>query len=214
MNKILKMLFAGALVAMGCASCETYDVDDPDMTAVADLDGQWICFAYESSAPDTPVTVFDILVTNTTDNAADAMWMTIADCDYSASGNPRYLDALQFKLSCDNSAQTFSCTSAEAVQPRTCHNIYLGQGYYTAGYAGAVASQGYTVTVTGGKVTKNGVDTKTGYKAVRLHAHESGRLDGQLYRQRHEKHRLGRGYERLQRFHRCELLERTEHFLP
>ncbi len=165
MNKILKMLFAGALVAMGCASCETYDVDDPDMTAVADLDGQWICFAYESSAPDTPVTVFDILVTNTTDNAADAMWMTIADCDYSASGNPRYLDALQFKLSCDNSALTFSCTSAEAVQPRTCHNIYLGQGYYTAGYTGAVASQGYTVTVTGGKVTKNGVDTKTGYKA-------------------------------------------------
>ncbi len=136
MNKILKMLFAGALVAMGCASCETYDMDDPDMTAVADLDGQWICFAYESSAPDTPVTVFDILVTNTTDNAADAMWMTIADCDYSASGNPRYLDALQFKLSCDNSALTFSCTSAEAVQPRTCHNIYLGQGYYTAGYAG------------------------------------------------------------------------------
>lgn len=87
---------------------KTYDVDDPDMTAVADLDGQWICFAYESSAPDTPVTVFDILVTNTTDNAADAMWMTIADCDYSASGNPRYLDALQFKLSCDNSALTFS----------------------------------------------------------------------------------------------------------
>lgn len=115
MNKILKMLFAGALVAMGCASCETYDVDDPDMTAVADLDGQWICFAYESSAPDTPVTVFDILVTNTTNNAADAMWMTIADCDYSASGNPRYLDALQFKLSCDNSALTFSCTSAEEI---------------------------------------------------------------------------------------------------
>ena len=42
MNKILKMLFAGALVAMGCASCETYDVDDPDMTAVADLVVQWI----------------------------------------------------------------------------------------------------------------------------------------------------------------------------
>lgn len=146
-------------------TCETYDVDDPDMTAVADLDGQWICFAYESSAPNTPVTVFDILVTNTTDNAADAMWMTIADCDYSASGTPYYLDALRFKLTCDNDALTFSCTSTEAEQPRTCHNIYRGQGYYTAGYVGAVVSQGYTVTVTGGKVTKNGVDTKTGYKA-------------------------------------------------
>lgn len=60
MNKILKMLFAGALVAMGCASCETYDVDDPDMTAVADLDGQWICFAYDRPlrTPPLPYSTF------------------------------------------------------------------------------------------------------------------------------------------------------------
>ncbi|OUN76894.1 hypothetical protein B5G09_07955 [Alistipes sp. An54] len=164
MKKILKMLAIGALAA-GFVSCETYEVEEPEMTAVADFDGQWICFAYEASDLQTPVTVFDILVTNTTYNESNAMWMTISDCDYRITGDPRYLDALQFKLTCNPADLSFSGSAVEASQPRTCHNIYVAQGYYTAGYMGFVDVDGYTVTVTGGKVVKDGVDTKTGYKA-------------------------------------------------
>ena len=40
MKKILKMLFA-VVLAFGFAACETYKADDPEMTAVADFDGQW-----------------------------------------------------------------------------------------------------------------------------------------------------------------------------
>ena len=158
------MLAIGALAA-GFVSCETYKVEEPEMTAVADFDGQWICFAYEAGNPSTPVTVFDILVTNTTYNESDAMWMTIADCDYQYSGTATFLDALQFKLTCNPAALSFSCSAAEASQPQTCHNIYVGQDYYTAGNQGYVPKDGYTVTETDGKVLKNGVDTKTGYKA-------------------------------------------------
>lgn len=166
MKKILKMWMVG-LLALGFSACETYEVDDPEMTAVADFDGQWICFAYEAADLSNPVTVFDILVTNTTNNDADAIWMTITDCDYRVSGNFYYLDALQFKLSCNTGDLTFSCSSVDASQPRTCHNIYLGQGYYSAGssVANLLPADGYKVTVSNGKVTKNGVDTKTGYKA-------------------------------------------------
>lgn len=164
MKKILKMLAIGALAA-GFVSCETYEVEEPEMTAVADFDGQWICFAYEAGDLQTPVTVFDITVTNTTYNESNAMWMTIVDCDYQYSGSMLYLDALQFKLTCNPADLSFSCSGVEASQPMLCHNIYLGQGYYTAGNRGYVPEDGYTVTVTGGKVVKDGVDTKTGYKA-------------------------------------------------
>lgn len=171
MKKILKMMFAVAL-ALGFGACETYKVDDPEMTAVADFDGQWICFAYDANDLSNPVTVFDILVTNTTNNDSDAMWMTLADCKveyYTLNEESKYeaiyLDALRFKLSCNTGDLTFSCTDAEAWQPNSCSNIYMGQGYYTAGYRKYVALDGYKVTVSEGKVVKNGIDTKTGYKA-------------------------------------------------
>ena len=164
MKKILKMWMVG-LFALGFGACETYEVDDPEMTAVADFDGQWICFAYDADDLSTPVTVFDILVTNTTNNDSDAMWMTISDCDYRVSGDIYYLDALQFKLTCNPGDLSFSGSSVAATQPRTCHNIYLGQGYYSAGTAGLLPVDGYEVTVSSGKVTKDGVNTKTGYKA-------------------------------------------------
>ena len=174
MKKILKMLFA-VVLAFGFAACETYKADDPEMTAVADLDGQWICFAYDASDLTTPVTVFDILVTNTTNNDADAMWMTLTDCKiehYTTNTQDQisaiFLDALQFRLSCNTKDLTFSCSESDASQPQFCNNIYLGMTYYTAGYSGYVDRDGYKVTVTGGKVVKNGVVTKTGYKAVAI----------------------------------------------
>ena len=150
MKKILKMLFA-VVLAFGFAACETYKADDTEMTAVADFDGQWICFAYDADDLTTPVTVFDILVTNTTNNDADAMWMTLTDCKiehYTTNTQDQisaiFLDALQFRLSCNTKDLTFSCSESDASQPQFCNNIYLGMTY---------------------KVVKNGVDTKTGYKA-------------------------------------------------
>lgn len=171
MKKILKMLFAGIL-GLGFVACETYKADDPDMTAVSDFDGQWICFGYDASDTSTPVTVFVVEVTNTTFDDSDAMWMTIVDSDFpSVSGDSRFLDALRFKSSCDPGSLTFSCSSVDASQPNTCPNIYIysmGAGYasyYTAAYQGFVPVDGYKVSVTNGKVIKNGIDTKTGYKA-------------------------------------------------
>jgi hypothetical protein len=163
MKKSLKYLLIPAL-AFVLAGCETYKVDDPELTAVADFDGKWICFAYEASAPATPVTVFYLLVTNTTDGASDAVWMTVTDCDPYVTGDPTYLDALRFKMDCNTGTLAFSCSGIAAEQPRTCPNPYLGQGYYTAGYRNIVPATGYKVTVDG-KVTKNGVDTHSGYKA-------------------------------------------------
>ena len=164
MKKILKMLAIGALAA-GFVSCETYEVKEPGMTAVADFDGQWVCFAYEAGNLQTPVTVFDITVTNTTYNESNAMWMTITNCDYRITQNKGVLDALQFKLTCNPAELSFSGSAVEASQPRVCHNIYAGKGSSTAGTKGLVPVDGYKVTVTGGKVIKDGVATKTGYRA-------------------------------------------------
>ena len=52
--KRIKYLVLGACVLAGIASCETYKVQDPEMTAVSEFDGKWICFG-TTTAQDTAV---------------------------------------------------------------------------------------------------------------------------------------------------------------
>ncbi|MGN0189976.1 MAG: lipid-binding protein [Candidatus Cryptobacteroides sp.] len=163
MKNIVKLLICVAGI-LSLVSCETYKVKDPDMTAVSDFDGRWVCFAYDKSDLDNPAGLYVIEITNTTFNDADKFWMTVTDCD-PVYGRWYYLDALRFKTECDGNSLTFNASEAEAEQPRTCYNIYLEQSYYTYGTAGISPVSGYKVTVSNGKVTKDGVDTATGYKA-------------------------------------------------
>ena len=163
-KKIFRLLPVLA-VALSLTACETYKVDDPDMTAVSGFDGMWYCFAYDPADLDNPVTVFDVQITNTTFNEADRFWMTVTDVNYpETSGDPYYLDAVRFDVSCDADALTFSCSEVECEYPRTCHNLLFGQGYDSYGYyAGLTSSE--TVSITDGRVTLDGVDTHSGYKA-------------------------------------------------
>lgn len=158
-HTIVKILSSAAVLA-GLVSCETYKVGNPEMSAVADFDGRWVCFAYPKATPAEPETVFMVDIFNTTFNDSDKFWMNIIDC----SGGT-YLDCLQLKASCDSQALTFGADDVDASQPRTCYNIWLEQGYYTAGYAGIVDADGYKVTVGDGKVTKEAVKTAGNLKA-------------------------------------------------
>ena len=56
-------LVLGACVLAGIASCETYKVQDPEMTAVSEFDGKWICFG-TTTAQDTAV--YFVEITNDT----------------------------------------------------------------------------------------------------------------------------------------------------
>ena len=163
MKNIIKFLICIVGFA-GLVSCETYKVEDPEQTAVGDFDGRWICFAYDKADQTNPVGLYIVEIFNTTFNDSDKFWMSVADCDPVAGGH-YFLDALKFKTSCDVNSLTFNASDVEASQPRTCYNIYLEQGYFTLGYRNMVPATGYKVSLRDGKVTKNGIDTDSGYKA-------------------------------------------------
>lgn len=160
MNKILYYLGIGALAASTLASCETYKVDEPGKTAVSWLDGRFVCAA--SLTPDIKdtVSVFDIKITNTTENDADKAWMYITDYSvensyksflrkglsdakatsysytrYTALGGVVFAPAAyQFCFSCDGASKTFSVSGGKATEPdyvlNETFNYYVGQTYH------------------------------------------------------------------------------------
>lgn len=160
MNKILYYLGIGTLAACSLASCETYKVDEPGKTAVSWLDGRFVCAA--SLTPDIKdtVSVFDIKITNTTENDADKAWMYITDYSvenskksflrkglsdadatkysytrYTAMGGVVFAPAAyQFCFSCDGASKTFSVSGGKATEPEyvlnETFNLYVGQAYH------------------------------------------------------------------------------------
>ncbi len=160
MNKIFYYLGIGALAACSLASCETYKVDEPGKTAVAWLDGRFVCAA--SLTPDfsDTVSVFDIKITNTTENDSDKAWMFITDYSvensyksllrkglsdaaaknysynrYAALGGVVFCPAAyQFCFSCDEASKTFSVSGVQATEPdyvlNETFNYYVGQTYH------------------------------------------------------------------------------------
>ena len=165
-----KLITASAFVAaLACLfSCETYKVDEPEMSAISAVDGKYMAFAYENGSSD-PSTMFAIVITNTTDNASDAGWITISDMDYTGLHWQR-LFSVRFKISVDAKAQTFQVTDSQVTEPRTAWNPYIEGAYgsygsyYTASYQWGSFDTS-TATISGGKVVTDGVTTPSGYKA-------------------------------------------------
>ena len=48
MNKIIKSLALMSAAVFSVISCETYKVDEPEMTAISKIDGKYVTFAYEN----------------------------------------------------------------------------------------------------------------------------------------------------------------------
>ena len=143
------------------------------MTAIHKMDGKYMAFVIDEgtapAAPDT-VSMYGIVITNTTDDVNNAGWMTIADMDYSYC-NWQRLYTVRFKIDIDVNAQTFSATNVAATEPTTGWNPYYESaagsgGRYTATYQWpAYFTWAKSVTITNGKIITDGVTTPSGYKA-------------------------------------------------
>lgn len=142
------------------------------MTAVSEFDGKWICFGIDE-AGDTAV--YFVEITNDTYNSADKLWFTVVNNDpfvvYGITGDPSdayyYLDAIRFKVNCNKSNLTFQCDSSETTAPYLVNNEYLGQTYYSIGYA-LTGVKNYVMgkaLIDGGKITPNAVATGGNTKA-------------------------------------------------
>lgn len=171
MKKYILLALTAFCVFAGIISCETYKVEEPDMSAVSDFDGKWICFGV-NEAGDTAV--YFIEITNDTYDSADKLWFTVVNNDPYVMGdkyglpayNYYYLDGFRFKVDCNKSDLTFQCDSSETTAPYLVNNEYLGQTYYTVGYAfyGKNAVLGKAL-VTDGKIVKNAIATGGDQKA-------------------------------------------------
>ena len=166
MKKIIILsVFAAALV--GLASCETYKIGEPDMSAVAAIDGKYVAFG---AVGGENVTVFGVQITNTTDDEADRAWMTISDMDTHGYSWQR-LFSVRFEIKVDPTNNTFSASGVNAEEPRTAWNPYIEGmygsygSYYTAGYQWG--AEAHTVTVNG-RVIPDGANTASGYKADKI----------------------------------------------
>lgn len=170
MKNIVKILSVATAV-FALASCETYKVAEPDMTAVCKADGQYVCFAYASETSTEPVALLYTVITNTTSNESNRVWITVVDYDRScnyftsigkASKNGLvYPSAARFPASYDASTNSFSATNIAAEWPATAYSPYQEQYYYTLERQYNPCN--YTVSCSG-KVVVDGVNTKTGYK--------------------------------------------------
>ena len=169
MNKIIKSLALLSAAVFSVISCETYKVDDPEMTAISKIDGKYVTFAYENGSTQ-PSTVFAVLITNTTFNDSDKAWVTITDLNPAATSlnSTLYLDAVRFKVDVNLKEQTLTCSGITATEPRTAWNPYLegagsGQGgYYTA--ATKLGYKDYTISFSGKIVTGGTTGTNNGNK--------------------------------------------------
>ncbi len=169
MNKIIKSLALMSAAVFSVISCETYKIDDPEMTAISKIDGKYVTFAYENGSTE-PSTVFAVLITNTTFNDSDKAWVTITDLNPAATSlnSTLYLDAVRFKVDVNLKEQTFTCSGITATEPRTAWNPYLegagsGQGgYYTA--ATKLGYKDYTISFSGRIVTGGTTGTNNGNK--------------------------------------------------
>lgn len=169
MKTIFKLTALVAALAF-VFSCETYKVKEPDMTAINKVDGKYMAFATPAGEAEAS-TIFAIVITNTTDDAADAGWITISDLDYSYCHWQR-LFSVRFHIDVDANGQTFQAANVKVVEPMTAWNPYIEGtygsygSYYTATYQWpANFNQTTTASISNGKVVTNGVTTPSGYKA-------------------------------------------------
>jgi len=180
MKNILNLLIA--MLAVGVVSCETYEVDDPDTTVVAPLDGRYICWAYDldqyNAAADKsavePVDFFETRISVTTNNDTDKVWLYVS----SYLNSWPLVDCVAAKIPCNVAALSFSADGIEnEAAPAAMYNWLAGAATNTLD--GRQGRTPYSVTVTDGRVALNGYDTPSGYKADAISfAFEREALDG------------------------------------
>lgn len=159
MKRIFGSLLIAGMALMLAVSCETYKVDEPDMTAVSDIDGNWLCFGTNDAGEKT---VFYLEITNTTYNESDKMWVTITDMN---TDTYPYLDGVRFLANVDG--LSFSCKDSETLAPQFVWNPYQERKYYS--YEWYLSRQANShvgkATIEGGKVTLEAVPTAGNVKA-------------------------------------------------
>ena len=137
------------------------------MTAINKVDGKYMAFAYKDGAAE-PTTMFAIVITNTTNDDADAGWITITDMDYTGLHWQR-LFAVRFKMTVDANAQTFVASNSSVIEPKTAWNPYIEGAYGSYGSFTTASAQwgnvGCTTASINGKVVTEGVTTPSGHKA-------------------------------------------------
>ena len=169
MKKIVTLF---AFVAMLCSlfSCETYKVGEPEMTAVHQIDGKFVGFALNPADATDTLSVYAVLITNTTDDESDRAWVTLIDMN-TAGRHWQRLYAVQMPVSVDIKAQTFKADNVAAEEPDKAWNPYIeglygSYGAYTT-YGAWRGKHSKSASISG-KVVTDGVNTATGYKADSL----------------------------------------------
>ncbi|MBR5034174.1 MAG: hypothetical protein IKX71_02605 [Bacteroidales bacterium] len=147
MRNIFKVFTIALFATFVLASCETYKIPETEYTNVSWLDGKYICFATNSAEK----VLYELEITNTTDDAENAAWITITDynpmhayagiyyavlplagdaaAQYYATNyftEQLMMPAYRFKVTCDAATKTFSCSDATAIEPKTCYNSMIG----------------------------------------------------------------------------------------
>ncbi len=156
-------MFAASLFMM--AACETYGDPEVETTAVAPLDGRWICLAYNAADyaadPDaaTPVEYVEIWTSNTTNNDSDKIWVNLSrPCKWAHGG---YVYAYSVKADCNVKDKTMSITNGKTVEASP---YFITTCYYYGAYSGyfygtdCYSSADLNVTLSS-NVTVNGVET-------------------------------------------------------
>ena len=164
MKRSIIFALTAICVLTGIISCETYKVAEPEMTAVSEFDGKWVCFGIDEVG-DTAV--YFIEITNDTYNSSDKIWLTIVNNDPSVANSYAYLDAIRFKANCNNGNLTFNCDSTETTAPYLVWNPYYEMTYYSIGY-GMTGIKNYVMgkaVVKDGKIAKDAVATGGNLKA-------------------------------------------------
>lgn len=159
LSKILMILAVVSTFAL--ASCETYGTPEVETTAVAPLDGRWICLAYEytdyntNGANATPVEYVEVYTSNTTFNDADKLWVHMG-C-YTALGGKLKPFVISAKADCNVGAKSISLTNGKtAVSPSYMASIVFYEGYPLS--RGTVYESNNNITISG-EVTINGIKT-------------------------------------------------------
>ena len=157
--KILSKLLMGCSLVVALASCETYGDPEVGHTAVAPLDGRWVCLAYDYDAyqvsgdSTAPLELIEVYSSNTTNNSKTEMWMHVVNPLVKAP----YARMLSVKVNCNVRNKTFSMDSTTSVIAPSKFNSVFNNYSPVPVYS----MTGYNVALTGGQVILNGWETAT-----------------------------------------------------
>lgn len=174
------MLFA--LCAAVFTSCETYGDPEIEYTAVAPLDGRWVCLMYEyadfkaNGENAAPRELVEVWASNTADNVPDKMWHNMVfpmapaiwEADNSVLLNDdgdrifSAIDVLSIKIDSDPVGRTFGATNTVGVPPASSMVSPLYYAGTTAVSTRYTVMTGWKATITEAAVIEDGVTMASG----------------------------------------------------